>query len=72
MSGTQDTSARESRHDGPREIVRREAAGVRMHPSWTKFIAYCEDLRYGELTRLQIQDGLPVSAENVRKKVKFI
>jgi hypothetical protein len=32
---------------------------------------YCEDLRFGELSRLQIQDGLPVSAECVRKKVRF-
>lgn len=44
-----------------------------IHPSWRRFIEYCkEELKYGELTRLQIQDGLPILAEHVRKKIKFI
>lgn len=42
-----------------------------LHPAWHEFIRYCTELRYGEIERLSIQDGLPVLAEIVRKKVKF-
>ena len=41
------------------------------HPSWRAFIRYCEELQYGEIEVLKIQDGLPVLAEVVKKKVKF-
>jgi hypothetical protein len=44
---------------------------IRIHPIWCSFIKYCEDLRYGEIERLKIQDGLPMLAEAVKKKVKF-
>ena len=72
MSGTPEASARASRQDGPRDIVRHGAVACEhTHPSWVRFIRYCEDLKFGELTRLQIQDGLPISAEYVKKKVKF-
>lgn len=50
----------------------KKLTSLEVHPSWAKFIQYCEELKYGELTRLQIQDGLPASAEYVRKKVRFI
>ena len=42
-----------------------------LHPAWKEFIRYCIDLRYGEIERLTIQDGLPVLAEITKKKVKF-
>ncbi len=44
---------------------------IRIHPAWFSFIRYCESLRYGEIERLKIQDGLPVMAEVVRSKVRF-
>jgi hypothetical protein len=28
-------------------------------------------MRYGEIDRLKIQDGLPMLAEEVKKKIKF-
>ena len=39
--------------------------------AWREFIRFCGDLRYGEIERLSIQDGLPVLAEVTKKKVKF-
>ncbi len=44
---------------------------IRIHPAWCSFIKYCESMRYGEIERLKIQDGLPVMAEVVRNKVRF-
>ncbi len=46
--------------------------GVVLHPAWLAFIRYCEDLRFGDIERLRIQDGLPVLAEETRKKVRFV
>lgn len=45
---------------------------VELNPIWVKFIQYCEKLGFGELQKVQIQDGVPVSAELAMKKVKFI
>jgi hypothetical protein len=42
-----------------------------LHPAWRTFIRYCSQLRFGEIERLCIQDGLPVLAETTTKKVKF-
>jgi hypothetical protein len=39
--------------------------------AWREFIRFCGDLRFGEIERLSIQDGLPVLAEVTKKKVKF-
>ena len=41
------------------------------HPAWRAFVRFCEKLRHGEIERLSIQDGLPVLAEVVKKKIKF-
>jgi hypothetical protein len=42
-----------------------------LHPAWLAFIRFCADLKFGEIDRLSIQDGLPVLAEMTKKKVKF-
>jgi hypothetical protein len=42
-----------------------------LHSAWRAFIEYCAELQHGEIEILKIQDGLPVLAEVVRKKVKF-
>lgn len=44
---------------------------IYVHPIWYSFIKYCQTLEYGEIDRLKIQDGLPVSAEKALKKTKF-
>jgi hypothetical protein len=42
-----------------------------LHPTWCSFIRFCEELQYGEIEQLKVQDGLPVLAEITKKKVKF-
>jgi hypothetical protein len=42
-----------------------------LHPAWLSLIRFCHDLGFGEIERLKIQDGLPVSAEVVRKKIRW-
>ena len=42
-----------------------------LHPAWKDFMEFCLELRFGEVERLVIQDGLPVLAEMTKKKVKF-
>lgn len=49
----------------------RQGRLVRIHPVWHSFIKYCESLGYGEIEKLKIQDGLPMLAEEVKKKIKF-
>ncbi|HYH01065.1 MAG TPA: hypothetical protein VD837_18210 [Terriglobales bacterium] len=43
-----------------------------LHPAWMAFIRYCQTISFGEITTLKIQDGLPVMAEAVTKKIKFV
>jgi len=45
---------------------------IRLHPFWYSFIKYCEAIKNGEIERLKIQDGLPMLAEEVKKKIKFV
>jgi len=42
-----------------------------LHPAWRAFIEYCAELKHGEIETLKIQDGVPVLAEVVKKKVRF-
>jgi hypothetical protein len=42
-----------------------------LHPAWRAFIRYCAELQHGEIELLKIQDGLPMLAEQVKKKIKF-
>ena len=39
--------------------------------AWRELIRICRDLRYGEIERLSIQDGLPVLAEVITRKIRF-
>jgi len=43
-----------------------------LHPAWVNFIRYCEEMGFGVVEELKIQDGLPMSAVATRKKVKFV
>lgn len=48
------------------------SSSVALHPAWVNFIRHCRELGFGEISQLKIQDGLPVTAEETTKKVKFI
>ena len=52
----------------PKEI---NGAAESLHPAWRAFVRYCAELQHGEIEVLKIQDGLPVLAEVIKKKVKF-
>jgi hypothetical protein len=41
------------------------------HPSWIEFVRFCSELKHGEIENLKIQDGIPLLAEVVRRKIKF-
>jgi hypothetical protein len=40
-------------------------------PAWREFIRLCREIRHGEIEKLSIQDGVPVLAETIKKKVRF-
>ena len=42
-----------------------------LNPAWVTFIRHCQELGFGEISNLKIQDGLPVMAEEITKKIKF-
>jgi hypothetical protein len=42
-----------------------------VHPSWAAFMRFCRELSHGEIENLRIQDGLPLSAETIRRKIRF-
>jgi hypothetical protein len=58
----------ESRFLSPTPIRPHENA---LHPAWRDFLQFCGELQHGEIERLKIQDGLPVLAEVVKRKVRF-
>ena len=48
------------------------AAAKSLHPAAVAFIRHCQQLGFGEISQLKIEDGLPIMAEETTKKVKFI
>jgi len=46
-------------------------ANASVHPAWLRLMRYCAELGYGEIEKLKIQDGLPMTAEVTTRKVKF-
>jgi hypothetical protein len=48
-----------------------QAGKDNLPPAWREFIRFCRDLRHGQIERLSIQDGVPVIAEVVTRKIKF-
>jgi hypothetical protein len=55
----------------PATAIAAERELADLHPAWRAFVLYCAELQHGEIERLKIQDGLPVLAEVVKKKIKF-
>jgi hypothetical protein len=41
------------------------------HRRWAEFIKFCKELGFGKIEKLEIQNGLPVAAETVTRKIKF-
>ena len=71
-----DGNAAERTRHGEVRFLHREATPTwphldPLHPAWRAFFRFCSELQHGEIERLKIQDGLPVLAELVSKKVKF-
>ena len=48
-----------------------DVAADAIHPAWREFVRYCMGLKHGEIEKLKIQDGLPVLAEVIKKRVRF-
>lgn len=44
---------------------------MEVHPAERALLLYLRRLGFGVLEKLQVQNGLPVSAEEVRGKVRF-
>ena len=49
-----------------------QPAASAMHPAWEAFIRLCRQIGFGELERVKLQDGLPVSVEVVKRKIKVV
>ena len=45
--------------------------GASVHPAWLRLIRYCAEVGHGEIEKLKIQDGLPMTAEVTTRKIKF-
>jgi hypothetical protein len=58
-------------NDGSKIQPDRQPHPGSLHPTWLAFFRFCAELKFGEIERLSIQDGLPVLAEMTKKKVKF-
>ena len=48
-----------------------EPSGAGVHPAWQRLIRYCRTLGHGEIERIKIQDGLPVCAEVITRKIRW-
>jgi hypothetical protein len=51
--------------------VPHDRASAPFHPAWLCLIRYCTELGHGEIEKLKIQDGLPMTAEVTTRKIKF-
>jgi hypothetical protein len=46
-------------------------SGGGVHPAWQRLFRYCPTLGHGEIERIRIQDGLPVCAEVITRKIRW-
>lgn len=67
-----ETAGGGTRRSEPESGNARDHSHTGLHPAWRSLIDLCRDLRHGEIERIKIQDGLPVSAEVVRKKIRWL
>ncbi len=45
---------------------------VQVYPDGQVFVRFCQDLRFGEIENLKIQGGLPMLAEELIVKIRFV
>ena len=62
MTGSDRAGGKSNRHDD---------SGT-LHPAWMAFIRHCQELGFGEISQLKVQDGIPVMAEETKRKIKFV
>lgn len=56
----------------PQQAARNGPEGaLPLHPAWQALIRFCREIGHGEIERIKIQDGLPVCAEVVTKKIRW-
>jgi len=67
-----ETAGSGTRRSEPENGNARDRSHTGLHPAWRALIDLCRDLRHGEIERIKIQDGLLVSAEVVRKKIRWL
>lgn len=68
---TADSTIRQIELDNGSTGTRTRPPAPGLHPAWLSLIRFCQDLGFGEIECLKIQDGLPVSADVVRKKIRW-
>ena len=51
--------------------VQRVNTEAELHPAWQSIIRFCREMGYGEIARLKIHDGLPISADLVTRKIRW-
>lgn len=42
-----------------------------LHPAWIALIQHCQEIGFGEIERIKIQDGIPVMAEKSIQRIKL-
>jgi len=47
-------------------------ASAELHPAWRAMIRFCREMGYGEIACIKIHDGLPVSAEVITRKIRWL
>ena len=57
-------------------VVKKTAAQIAstqdgLHPAWQAMIRFCQEMGYGEISCIKIDDGIPVAAEVVTKKIRW-
>ena len=57
--------------NGAESAALAEQGRAPLHRAWKDFIRYCQELQFGELEKLKIQNGVPMMAELATRKVKF-
>ena len=70
--GTAGNTIGQREHDNGNTDSRARTGAPGEHPAWQSLIRFCREMGHGEIERLKIQDGLPVSAEIVRKKIRWL
>ena len=45
---------------------------IKIHPAWLALMRHCQEIGFGEIERLKIQNGVPVMAEKSIQRIKLI